>query len=128
MADWKKIAEDAKKAVKEVDKAISQLEKKTINALDTAIADGEVTEEEKTRIAALGKQTKQLINARTRIVDAGIDALDKSPDLVRIRRRFRDIRQSLADREEELEQEEQVAKSIGKALGIMVRILGLLLL
>ena len=126
MANWKSIAKDANRAVKEVDKAIHQLETKTIAALDAAIANGKVTKAEKSRINAFDKQTKQLINARNKIINASIDALDRSPDLVKMQRRFRGIRQSLANREAEMKQEEQLANSIGRALSIVAGILTLL--
>ena len=127
MADWQKVASEAKKAVKKVDQAIGQLDKEINAAFDAALADGKVTKKERARIDALNKQSNELVNTRTKILDAAIEALDRGTDLARMRRTMIGIRKRLENRQKELKKVEQAASAVGQALSTIAGILTILI-
>lgn len=127
MADWQKVASEAKKAVKKVDQAIGQLDKEINAAFDAALADGKVTKKERARIDALNKQSNELVNTRTKILDAAIEALDRGTDLARMRRTMIGIRKRLENRQKELKKVEQAANAVGQALSTIAGILTILI-
>lgn len=126
MADWQKVAGEARKAAKTIDRAIGQLDREINAAIDAALEDGKITKRERERIDAMTKQSNALVNARTKVLDAAIAALDRSPDLAAMRQRIAGIRRGLANREEELKRTEQVANTVGRALSTVAGILVLL--
>ncbi len=126
MADWRKVASEAKKAAKKVDQAIGQLDKEINAAIDAALADGKVSKKERARIDALNKQSNELVNTRTRILEAAIAALDSGADLAAMRQKMTGIRIRLENRQQELKKAEKAATSIGQALSTVAGILTLL--
>jgi len=127
MANWQKVASEAKKAVKKVDNAIGHLDKEINAAVDAAIADGKVSKKERARIDALTKQSNELVSTRTRILDAAIEALDRGADVARMRQKMIGIRKRLENRQKELKQTEQAANAVGQALSTIAGILTFLI-
>lgn len=127
MTDWQKVTSEAKKAVKKVDQALGQLDKEINAAIDAALADGKVTKKERARIQGLNKQSSELVNTRTRILDAAIEALDRGADVARMRQKMIGIRKRLENRQRELKKVERAANAVGQALNTVAGILTVLI-